>query len=599
MRKFDSIPEGMRALRRWTLHRAEAAKDGGKSQKVPYQRNGQHASSTNAATWADFSSVVPVPKGFDGISFALCAEDGLVCVDIDGCRDPENGQIEPWAQAIVDKLNSYTEISPSGTGLHIFVKGTIPKNSHRHGSRVEMYSDKKIMATTGNCEFLLGSESIESRDLSALFARAEAGEFAPQRAAKPKVAANDSDEDWRLIGEVQREAQCQDTAALEAAFQKAHPERYAARNREKGGRAGQNYFRYTIENFLRRNPPPEAAKPKGKPEKVWRDIFHTGSELDTTPTRIFIDGILEEGITAIGALSGVGKTWLGLAISRALITGESLFGTFKVHTRTNVLYLVPEMGGRRFRERLVKMKIPMDGSFFCQTITDGACNLRDPLLLEAVAAMRPTVILDTAIRFNQTEDENQALNNAQGLAAQLFNLMKHGADTVICMHHRSKASRDAEVMTLENVLRGSGDFGAMCDVVWGVEHDRGPKRKGGWNEDYIEESQGLTRLFLKCVKPRDMVPADPFRIQGRPYIDQKGDFVVLASPSVEENAPTPKADDEKVLELISAQPTLGVRAIMRATGYGHNRVDRIIKAAKLVQIDGTWRRTEENNGLHF
>ncbi|HEV2715246.1 MAG TPA: hypothetical protein VGU64_08260, partial [Terriglobales bacterium] len=86
-----------------------------------------------------------------------------------------------------------------------------------------------------------------------------------------------------------------------------------------------------------------------------------------------------------------------------------------------------------------------------------------------------------------------------------------------CMHHRKKNALQEET-SLENALRGSGDFGAMSDCVWAVEHAR--KRKGKkWDEEYMAESKQLTRLFLECVKPRDMEPADPFTIQGRPHIN--------------------------------------------------------------------------------
>lgn len=317
----------------------------------------------------------------------------------------------------------------------------------------------------------------------------------------------------------------------------------------------------------------------------WREVFHLGSELDPKPGRIFIKGFLEEGITAIGSLSGVGKTWIGLSISHALISGEPLFGRFPVQEKANVLYLVPEMGGRKFRERMRKMRIAMDGLFFCQTVRDGACDLSDPFLLEAVKDMRPVIILDTAIRF-QTGDENLSTDQAQGLGARLFNLINHGAASVICMHHRSKGAAGME-MTLENALRGSGDFGAMSDCVWGVEHARLRKGKDGDPDDYLKESQNLTRLYLECVKPRDMEPADPFVIQGRPYIDEKGDFVVLS----EREEPDTKRNDDKdaaIRELAEIQPTIGLKGICRKLGVGSDRVYRVLNAVGLELHNGKW-----------
>ncbi|MFB3917246.1 MAG: AAA family ATPase [Terriglobales bacterium] len=451
----------------------------------------------------------------EGVQRYIEKSEGFVYIDIDHARNPETGEVDGWAQAVIDELDTYCEISASGAGFHLVCRGTLPEDFHIAPDRVEIYAgnSNKLLAMTGDVYDLRTKIEPRQPQLEALLRRAKAREFNP-------------------------------TAATQA------PENVQGPNH-------------------------------------WRDVFHTGSELDPTPGRVFIKGILEEGITAIGSLSGVGKTWIGLSISHALLSGQPLFGVFPVLQRANVLYLVPEMGGRKFRERMMKMRISMDGGFFCQTIRDGACNLEDPFLLQAVQEMHPVVILDTAIRF-QTGDENTSTDQAQGLGARVFNLINHGAASVICMHHRKKSAGQEET-TLENALRGSGDFGAMSDCVWAVEHDRRTKGRG-WDEEYTEESKQLTRLLLTCVKPRDMEPADPFRIQGRPHIDQIGDFVVLAPETAVEPAHLAKAGDEKVLELIKAQPSISQRGLIKKSGFGADRVRRITGEAGLVQVNGIWQR---------
>jgi AAA domain len=316
-------------------------------------------------------------------------------------------------------------------------------------------------------------------------------------------------------------------------------------------------------------------------ERHWRDVFHLGRELDSAPGRCFIKGILEEGITYFGALSGTGKTWIGLSIAHALVSGQPLFGVYPVLERANVLYLVPEMGGRKFLERMKKMRLPMDGSFFCQTIRDGACNLEDPVLLQAVHMMKPILILDTAIRF-QDGDENQSTQQAQGLGAKMFKLIRAGAPAIIGMHHRKKDVADT-LPTLENTLRGTGDFGAMADCVWCVEHSRRKK-----DEEYAEQSKQLTRLTLTCVKPRDMEPADPFTIQGRPFIDDKGDFAVIDTLRDDEEAPDDQTNDGKVLDLVRKTPSIGVRGISRATGFGSDKIYRILKRDGWAKVGGLY-----------
>ena len=48
-------------------------------------------------------------------------------VDLDDCRDPDSGELAGWAGLIVNELSSYTEISPSGTDLHVLLEGTVPE----------------------------------------------------------------------------------------------------------------------------------------------------------------------------------------------------------------------------------------------------------------------------------------------------------------------------------------------------------------------------------------------------------------------------------------------------------------------------------------
>jgi putative DNA primase/helicase len=81
-------------------------------------------------------------RGFDGIGFVFSPQDRYMFVDLDGCRDPRTGKIEPWAVEVVDRLNSYTAISISGTGLHIYVEAS-EAASNRIGSRRKGLGDAK------------------------------------------------------------------------------------------------------------------------------------------------------------------------------------------------------------------------------------------------------------------------------------------------------------------------------------------------------------------------------------------------------------------------------------------------------------------------
>lgn len=303
----------------------------------------------------------------------------------------------------------------------------------------------------------------------------------------------------------------------------------------------------------------------------WRKKFRTGSQLEAGAVRVYIEGILPEGVTGIGSLSGVGKTWFALAMARALCTGTKFMGVFDVPEAIPVVYLVPEMGDRSLRTRMEKMRLPMNDMFYCQTIRDGICRLSDPILEDIISSIKPVLFLDTAIRFNTSDDENSARQNAGQLAFGLFRLLTWGAKAVVFLHHSPKSSSESEFMTLENVLRGTGDLGAMCDAVWGLQHEK-QKRDNGkdWDYEYLDESQKLTRLSVRCVKTRDFDPRSAFRVTGRPYIDDKGDFAVIAE--VED-----KDVVDKIIEEIVKDPKISTKQLRRKFGIGY---DRLIKIAK-------------------
>ena len=82
-------------------------------------RSGNAAKSTDPKTWAPFEKALSTYQlgNLDGIGLALTEKNNLVGFDLDNCRDPETGNLAPWAQFIVEQLRTYWEISPSGTGL--------------------------------------------------------------------------------------------------------------------------------------------------------------------------------------------------------------------------------------------------------------------------------------------------------------------------------------------------------------------------------------------------------------------------------------------------------------------------------------------------
>ncbi len=148
-----SFPQELAALRQWICWRLEPDPRGEKPRKVPYDpRTGRKASSTNPETWATLPEAMRAQTKylFTGVGFVFTEAGGIVGVDIDHCRN-EDGTFTEAAQAILDKYPSYTEISPSGAGLHIFYRGVMPgKGNKNSATGVEMYDSARYFTMTGN-----------------------------------------------------------------------------------------------------------------------------------------------------------------------------------------------------------------------------------------------------------------------------------------------------------------------------------------------------------------------------------------------------------------------------------------------------------------
>ena len=148
----ENIPEQLTDRPQWVCWRLEMR--GGKPTKVPYiaGTNGR-ASSTDLLTWSSFEYALAAYEAgeppYDGIGFVFCSADPFVGIDLDDCRNPQTGEVEPWAQNIIDTFaaEGYVEASPSGTGVHIIVSG-IQKEGARRG-RVEMYGQDRYFSVTG------------------------------------------------------------------------------------------------------------------------------------------------------------------------------------------------------------------------------------------------------------------------------------------------------------------------------------------------------------------------------------------------------------------------------------------------------------------
>jgi hypothetical protein len=256
---FDNIPDEMRRLSHWIcwqLKDVDHGNGGRKQTKVPFRIDGRPASTTNPKDWVTFDAAVRALRmvtNFSGIGFVFTRDSGLVGIDLDKCRDPETGETEAWAKAILRELNSYTELSQSGRGWHAIVKGSLPEGGNRKG-RVEMYDHDRYFVMTGK-RATNSSGEIQVRDLTSLHARLLSGQLDPkpaERVAGRKTKGTDkspSGRDFALIGSLARELCTNDPETIDCELRRRYPEYYASREDEKYRQGG--YWLYSIERFLK------------------------------------------------------------------------------------------------------------------------------------------------------------------------------------------------------------------------------------------------------------------------------------------------------------------------------------------------------------
>lgn len=126
--------------RRWVRHSAR---------KVPLTTASTPASSTDPATWTTYEEARRSSVGA-GLGCVLTG-DGIVCLDLDHCLDT-GGQPLPWAARLLERVpRTWTEISPSGDGLHVWGRAdfTGGRKVARPGWRAEVYGSGRYITVTG------------------------------------------------------------------------------------------------------------------------------------------------------------------------------------------------------------------------------------------------------------------------------------------------------------------------------------------------------------------------------------------------------------------------------------------------------------------
>jgi hypothetical protein len=515
----DDVPTALLAQHNWLTWRAEQR--GERITKLPVSpRTGRLASSTDSATWTTFAAAVSfaVRERCDGVGFVFTATP-FVGIDLDHCLDLTIGELAPWAVRIMERFSTYTEISPSGTGLHLILRGALPAGGRKRpaedgasGGAVEVYDDGRYFTFTGR-RWPSTPLAIEDRqeELQRWYAEAFPQEQEREVGQSPPPAPHDVSDAalvrlasaaqngslfaslwagrWQDTHASQSEADlalCNllafwtggDAARVDALFRQSGLLRPKWDERHRGD--GRTYGQLTVEKALASTTSyyegPALEVDTRKETKASRNTNTKRSPIESIDAaallttrfpvpRYAVPGLLPEGASLLAGKPKQGKSFLALSLALAVATDGLALGKIEVDGG-DVLYLALEDGPRRIQRRLNDMldeqAPPGPGRLTLAT--------RWPLLdeggidsIEAWLVAHPRgrlVVIDTLARVKPEEQRGKgAYSQDYAAIAPLADLAQaHSVSIVIVTHLRKQESDDPmELISGTLALAGAVD----------------------------------------------------------------------------------------------------------------------------------------------
>lgn len=152
----DGIPAALKAIPQWAPWRA-VPKANGKADKVPHRADAPSAMASTKESWWGFDAAVKASANLSGIGLNIKREADITSTDLDGCvtlAGDGTVTIAPWADEIIGKAATYTEVSPSKTGIRMFHRGrcddwTSDRTDGKPGIEIYAGNSPRFVTVTG------------------------------------------------------------------------------------------------------------------------------------------------------------------------------------------------------------------------------------------------------------------------------------------------------------------------------------------------------------------------------------------------------------------------------------------------------------------
>lgn len=527
---LDSLPAALLGLPNWVAWKA--IERGGKVTKVPLSaiRRGL-ASSTDPRTWSTYELAANYAdaESCDGIGFVF-TRSPFVGIDLDHCIDPRNGAVAPWAFDIVARFNSYTELSPSGTGLHIFVKGKLPPGRRRRhvdaegesihiDAAIEVYDTGRYFTVTGrqlpgtpgtivertteldawHAETFAVPESppeertpsagpvpVDDARLIALASESKGGDrFA--RLWAGDLAEYDGDEsraDLALCNQLafwtDRDPARIDRLFRQSALYRKKWERKDYRDRtiaQAIAGTPEGYGGPALDVDVSTTPARNGAKSAAKGATVKRTITTISAPAlmgkEFPEPRYAVPGLLPEGLCILAGRPKLGKSWLALGLALSVSSGAPALGSVEVD-EGDVLFMALEDGERRLQRRLSELLNDQAApARLTLTVDWPRINEGGLQALEEWLAVHPDarlVVVDTFKRIRPQEKVGAGIYAQDYEAVQPLADLSHrfSVSIVLVMHTRKADAEDPlDLISGSLGLSGAADGALVMKRVRG------------------------------------------------------------------------------------------------------------------------------------